>query len=253
MNTLISRMYSVRLNTIRQISFLLLFIFSLALYVQGADRQIVNRNTSSVYIDQAEQLQLLFKVDTGGGILPLHNFSLTVTLKENTVFLKWVAENEMNTEKFVIQRSVDGTTFKNMSDIPPVGPINILTEYNSSDDVQGITTVVAYYRIKAEDNRGNFAYSNVVPVRLSKSDGFSLWPNPFTTALNLSYNAGTSASIRVDIYDNGGRLVLQQQFSVNRGMNQLSVNGASGLSHGLYHVRIIDLMSNIVVTSKLAK
>lgn len=195
----------------------------------------------------------LFKVDTGGGILPLHNFTLAVTLKENTVFLKWVAENEMNTEKFVIQRSADGTTFKNISVIAPTGSNNILTEYNSSDDVAGVTSTVAYYRIKAEDNRGNFAFSNVVPVRLAKADGFSFWPNPFSANLNLTYNATISAAIRVELYDNGGRLVLQQQFNVNRGMNQLSVNGASGLSHGIYHARIIDLMTNAVSFAKMAK
>lgn len=217
--------------------------------VQGAERLFENHLSSL----SAESSLQLFKVDTGGGILPLHNFTLSVTLKENTVFLKWVAENEMNTDKFVIQRSVDGTTFKDVGAIPPSGPINILTEYNTADDVAAVTSVVAYYRIKAEDNRGNFAYSNVVPVRLSKADGFSFWPNPFTTTMNLSYNAITSASIRVEVYDNGGRRVLQQQYNVNRGMNQLSVNGASGLSHGLYHIRITDLMTNVVSFSKIAK
>jgi hypothetical protein len=71
--------------------------------------------------------------------------------------------------------------------------------------------------------------------------------------LNLSYNANLSASIRVEMYDNGGRRVIQQQFNVNRGMNQLTVNGAAGLSHGLYHVRIIDLLTNEVSFSKMAK
>ena len=197
--------------------------------------------------------QQLFKVDTGGGILPLHNFTLSLTLKENTVFLKWVAENEMNTEKFVIQRSTDGTSFKNLGEAPPAGPINTLTEYNKSDDVSGISLAVAYYRIRAEDNRGNFAYSNVVPVRLSKADGFSFWPMPFTSSLNLTYNAAVSSAIKLEVYDNSGRQVLQQQFSLNRGMNQLSVTGVAGLSHGLYHVRITDLMSNVVAFAKMAK
>ncbi len=246
-------MYTVRLDIIRPFCLLLAFILSVTPKVQGTDSYTVSKSDVPAFTIQPDQEQQLFKVDTGGGILPLHNFSLSVTLKENTVFLKWVAENEMNTEKFVIQRSLDGSTFKNMGDIPPSGPINILTEYNSVDDIQALNTVVAYYRIKAEDNRGNFAYSNVVPVRLSKAEGFSFWPNPFTTALNLTYNAITSASIRVDMFDNGGRCVLQQQFSVNRGMNQLSLNGAAGLSHGLYHVRIIDLMTHEVSFSKMAK
>ncbi|HOZ68095.1 MAG TPA: T9SS type A sorting domain-containing protein [Chitinophagaceae bacterium] len=244
MNTLMSRMYFVLFNFIRPYS-LLFFILFVSLQVRGSGH-------SAAHIHSYTSQQL-YKVDTGGGILPLHNFTLTVTLKENTVFLKWVAENEMNTEKFVIQRSTDGNSFKNMGELPPTGPINILTEYNSADDIQGIVSNVAYYRIKAEDNRGNFAYSNVVPVRLTKADGFSFWPNPFSTSLNLSYNASLSTSIRVEMYDNSGRRVIQQLFNVNRGMNQLSVNGAAGLSHGLYHVRIIDLLTNEVSFSKMAK
>ena len=252
MNMLNSRVYSFRLEFIRQLNLFVLFIFVAILQASGAGISTTGDKQSSFFI-QSDQGLHFYKVDTGGGILPLHNFTLTVTLKESTVFLKWVAENEMNTEKFVIQRSTDGNSFKNTGELPPTGPINILTEYNSSDDIQGVIGNVAYYRIKAEDNRGNFAYSNVVPVRLSKADGFSFWPNPFTTSLNLSYNANLSASIRVEMYDNGGRRVIQQQFNVNRGMNQLTVNGAAGLSHGLYHVRIIDLLTNEVSFSKMAK
>lgn len=249
MNTLESRMCAVRLNIILATCLIGSLTLTALNPVRGAER-IYTNNAADQTIDAALQL---FKVDTGGGILPLHNFTLSLTLKENTVFLKWVAENEMNTEKFVIQRSSDGTTFKNVADVAPSGPINILTEYNSADDVTGVPFTVAYYRIKAEDNRGNFAYSNVVPVRLAKADGFSFWPNPFTTTLNLSYNAITSASIRVEVYDNGGRRILQQQYNVNRGMNQLSVSGASGLSHGLYYMRITDLMTNAVSFAKMAK
>jgi len=252
MHTSISRMFTSRMDIIRPMGLLLLFSLSATLYVRGEGSTYSHRLSGSTVL-QAQQEQQLFKVDTGGGIFPLHNFHLRVTLKETTVFLKWVAENEMNTEKFVIERSTDGTSFKVMGSMPPTGPLNILTEYNSTDDIQGVNSGVAYYRIKAEDNRGNFAYSNVVPVRLSRADGFSFWPNPFTSTLNLSYNATVSAVIRVEMYDNGGHKVLQQQFNVNRGMNQLSLNGANGLSHGLYHMRIIDLMTNVVSFAKMAK
>ncbi len=244
-------MYSRYIGFILPILFLFLFMVPAFLQVKGEGINF-NKNLSSAVLEET-RTQLLFKVDTGGGILPLHNFTLSVTLKENTVYLKWVAENEMNTEKFVIERSTDGTTFRLMGNVPPTGPLNILTEYNTTDDIQGINSGVAYYRIKAEDNRGNFAYSNVVPVRLSRADGFSFWPNPFSASLNLSYNATVSASIRVEMYDNGGRLVIQQQFNINRGMNQLSITGAGNLSHGLYHVRIIDLMTNGVSFAKMAK
>ncbi len=245
-------MYSSTTDFIRIKYSILLICLAAFIQVKG-ETAASNRPEQSTVITQAFQSSYYFKVDTGGGILPLHNFTLSVVLKENIVFIKWLAENEMNTEKFVIQRSSDGNTFKNLGELPPSGPINILTEYNSTDDIAGINSGVAYYRIKAEDSRGNFAYSNVVPVRLSKSDGFSFWPNPFSTSLNLSFNANLSTSIKVEMYDNSGRQVIQQQFSINRGMNQLSINGAASLPHGFYHVRIIDLLTQEVSFSKMTK
>ena len=245
-------MYSSTTDFIRCKYCILLFCLAAFLQVKG-ETAASNRQAQSTAIIQSFQSSHNFKVDTGGGILPLHNFTLSVVLKENIVFIKWLAENEMNTEKFVIQRSSDGNIFKNLGELPPSGPINILTEYNSSDDITGISSGVAYYRIKAEDNRGNFAYSNVVPVRLFQSGGFSFWPNPFSTSLSLSFNANLSTSIKVEMYDNSGRQVIQQQFSINRGMNQLSITGAASLPQGLYHVRIIDLLTQEVSFSKMTK
>ncbi len=255
MNILIPRMYPVRSHFIRHHFILLVIAVIAALNLQAAGLNI-NSSTRHISRDLSAaicQQQAFFKVDTGGGILPLHNFSLTITLKENTVSLKWLAENEMNTEKFITQRSTDGRSFKDLVALPPAGPLNILTEYNAMDDIQGITSQVLYYRVKAEDNNGNFAYSNVVPVRLYKSSGFSVWPNPFTTSLNISYNAAAASSVSVEVYDMSGSKAVQQQFIVNRGMNQLSVTGASRLSHGVYFVRIADLMTNEVTTSKVTK
>lgn len=248
-------MYFVRLRFIRLFISILVVSVSASMNVHGTGINYYSTNNpvTFAFSGQLKREFSFFKVDTGGGILPLHNFSLTITLKENTVFLKWLAENEMNTEKFVVQRSTDGSTFKDLGALPPAGPVNILTEYNSTDDILGLSISVVYYRVKAEDNRGYYAYSNVVPVRLSKTAGFSLWPNPFSTSLNLSYNAATSASIRVEVYDNSGRRALQQPFNVNRGINQLTINGVSGLSHGFYLVRITDLMTNEVTSSRIIK
>jgi hypothetical protein len=255
MNILIPRMYPVRFHFIRHHFIILILSVFAALNLQAAGLNIYS-SSRCISHDLSATINrelAFFKVDTGGGILPLHNFSLTVTLKENTVSLKWLAENEMNTEKFVTQRSMDGRSFKDLTALPPAGPLNILTEYNAQDDIQGIANPVIYYRVKAEDNNGNFAYSNVVPVRLYKSSGFSVWPNPFTNSLNISYNAAAASSVAVELYDMSGSKAVQQQFSVNRGMNQLSVDGASRLSHGVYFVRVADLMTNEVTTSKIAK
>ncbi len=247
MHALRSRVLFTCRMAVRRFAFLLLALLVFG-QVQGAGRFIAVLHEQ----DQAAAAGFC-KVDTGGGILPLHNFSLTVLLKENTVYLKWMAENEMNTEKFILQRSLDGAVFTDLGSTLPAGPMNILTEYNAADDIQLLTAGIVYYRVRAEDNRANYAYSNVVPVRLFPNAGFRFWPNPFASTITLSYTTANAGSIRVELYDNSGRQQHQQEFSVNRGMNQLSINGVASLSHGLYHLRITNLMTNEVSVGKIAK
>lgn len=183
----------------------------------------------------------------------MHNFSLTVTLKENTVYLKWLAENEMNTEKFVIQRSTDGANYTDIGYKEPSGPMNILTEYTATDNIINSSVNIYYYRIKAVDNRTNYAYSNIIPVRLQKITGINLWPNPFTTDIKISYYAAENTNLNIHILDNTGRVVLFKSCSINRGMNQLYLPEAGKLSSGYYFVRITDKGSNEVFTEKIAK
>lgn len=193
------------------------------------------------------------KLDTGETTLPLHNFSLTVSLKENSVYLKWVAENEMNTQRFVIQRSSDGANYQDIGYKNPTGPLNILTEYLATDDVLNFPSDILYYRIRAEDNTNKFAYSNIVPVRLYKISGIRLWPVPITSDLKISYNAPVNSTLDVTISDNFGKTILQTTCSVNRGVNQVSVTGVTGLSSGIYMVIISDRKTNGVFVQRVSK
>lgn len=193
------------------------------------------------------------KPDTGETTLPLHNFSLTASLKENSVYLKWLAENEMNTQRFVIQRSSDGANYQDIGYKNPTGPLNILTEYQATDDVLNFPSGIAYYRIKAEDNTNKFAYSNIVPVRLSKISGVRLWPVPITSDLKISYNASGNSILDISISDNFGKILVQTVVNVNRGMNQVSLSGVTGLPSGIYIVRISDRNTNETFVQKVLK
>lgn len=224
----------------------------LFLFVLCSIQQVAATDAASLNAARTRYL-ITEKADTGGGILPLHNFSLSVVLKDQTIYIKWLAENEMNTEKFILQRSTDGNSFKDLEAFDPQGPMNVLTEYNALDNTLDFQSPVVYYRVKAQDNRLNFAYSNVVPVRVSKQSGFSFWPIPFQTSLQLTYNAPSATSIRVDMYDLSGRLQVQQRFNLTRGMNQLSLNNVSHLVHGIYSVRITDQMTHETAFATVAK
>ena len=193
-------------------------------------------------------------VQTDKNTLPLHRLELKAVLHGSSVDLIWFAENEMNTSRFIIQRSNDGYTYEDIGLKAAAGQTYTLTEYRSLDDIQGLLTNNSiYYRIRAEDIDHRFGYSNIVPVKLGTITGIQVWPNPFTSDIRISYTAIAATSLAVRIADNAGRTVKQNTFTVTRGLNQLSVSGIELLPPGMYFINITDKNTNRIYVQKLSK
>lgn len=187
--------------------------------------------------------------------LPLHNLTLMASLQSSTVGLRWTAENEMNTSTFVIERSTDNNSYVEVGAKPASGQTNTITEYKSTDDITALqqTASVVYYRLRAIDVDGRFTYSNVVTVRLNKKAGVQVWPSPFKSNINISYNAAVNTTVEVSVISSSGKIVKQANYNVSRGINQLSVSELSSLSPGVYFVRITDKNTEETFMQKMIK
>ncbi len=189
------------------------------------------------------------------GTLPLHQFELRAYRKGNTVDLKWIAENEMNTSSFVIERSMDGLSFIGIGSKPPSGPVNTPTNYQFDDNsIPGLTSAsIIHYRIKAMDNGSRFAYSNVTTVKVGAATGILVWPNPAGSFLNITYDASSSTTIDISLMNTQGGLVRQEMLKVSRGVNQFSMNDIGRLPAGIYLIRITDKNTGKLYTQKISK
>lgn len=246
-HTLISR------TIILSISLLLIIVSGT--HIKASGIVFSDKTSASSTLQSSCSSAFFFKPDSGGtgGILPLHNFSLSVVLKENTVFLKWLAENEMNTEKFIVQRSTDGAVFTDISTLPPSGPMNVLTSYTGKDDITSFSSLIIYYRVKAQDNRNNYAYSNVVPVRSGKTAEFRCWPNPFSQSLTITYHATTASVIEIRLSDSKGTCVKTTLESAEKGANQLNLSALDQLRPGVYMLYLFDHSSGVKMVQPVLK
>lgn len=197
---------------------------------------------------------ICFRPCTNCAVLPLHQLSLSAYLQGTNAGLKWVAENEMNTSYFIVERSIDGVNYNPVGSKTAAGPLNTPTEYFYTDDVQSLSsTSIVYYRIKAMDQESRFAYSNVVTVRLSKTAGIQVWPNPFGGFVNITYNSSTNTKVDISIINSVGKAMKQSNYSVNRGLNQVGINNLETLPSGIYFIRITDKNTNEVYIQKISK
>ncbi len=181
--------------------------------------------------------------------LPITLLSFTATLNRNrTVTLNWQTANEINNEKFVIEKSSDGIHFKAFNTV--AAKSNKENSYTIIDEyaVEGIN----YYRLKQIDKDGKFAYSNIASVNLKASNinGFSLLQNPVTDILKLNINSINGTAARLVITDIFGRIISSENITLAKGYQSKSI-WVNNMVKGNYFISI--MMNEEVLTEKFMK
>ena len=128
-------------------------------------------------------------------VLPLQLLSFTAIHATSEITTSWTTANEVNTKKFVVERSRDGSNF---SAIGIVAAINTTqnNRYHFSD-IQPLEGI-AFYRLQMVDIDGEFTYSPIVKVNRAKKLLVQIITNPVADKLVVSHTpAGSAASIKV--------------------------------------------------------
>lgn len=170
---------------------------------------------------------------TTGVVLPLTWQFVKAQLVANTTLVSWATSQEINTSKFEIEHSADGTSFVKIGEVAAAGNSTTVSNYNFTH-LKPITGF-NYYRIKQIDIDGSFKYSVVVKV-LNKNDikQTIIAPNPVVDVLNIVEPTTTFIS-SVEVYDNKGALVIRKAVNADEQVYSLPV---SGLSKGNYILKV---------------
>jgi len=76
--------------------------------------------------------------------------------------LQWETSYEANTDIFIVEKSTDGITFKNIGSIDASGDTNDEKSYRYLDISLGMTK--SFYRLKVVDQDGTSSYSQVTTI-----------------------------------------------------------------------------------------
>jgi hypothetical protein len=97
--------------------------------------------------------------------LPVEWLAFTATKQEHDVLLQWSTAQEMNTQDFVVQHSIDGEVFTNLNTQAAAGNSSTIQEYNyvHTSPVLGYN----YYRIHQRDFDRERSYSEIRKVKFS--------------------------------------------------------------------------------------
>lgn len=189
----------------------------------AADRNVIDNNG---YTKLENYLNGIVEL----ALLPVRITSFSGIRQNNQIVLNWTTTNEVNADRFVVERSSNGTLFTPLIHIAAMNRSSVVNQYTFSDKQPLAGT--SYYRLKTVDKDGQFAYSTILPFNRTIKNTFSLIPNPVTSSITLSH-AKTIKGASFRIYSTDGSLI--RYVNIAEGAQQTSVD-AGNLLPGNYRL-----------------
>lgn len=169
-------------------------------------------------------------------LLPVSLISFEVKPVNNTfIATEWLVEGEEEIDAYVLQRSVDGVDFSDITEMKATG-----SPLYGFDDMDVTHNQTYYYRLKWVHFDGSMGYSTVRTARLTASDVWYIgdfYPSPTTGGSFVDINAPVDSDLDIAVFNQLGQQVAAfVGKEVGKGPNTLSFD-LSGLAHGSYLFR----------------
>lgn len=156
-----------------------------------------------------------------------------------TVLCQWSTANEVNSDRFIIERSANGEQYEELGVVPGAGNTSQTQSYNLPDfePYRGLS----YYRLKQIDVDGTFTYYPAVNVFVPEEVHrltVKAFPNPATEYFTIEMNSAVAIPAKIHIHTLQGALLHSFPMQLERGDNQYKVD-ARDLSAGIYLISVV--------------
>lgn len=137
-------------------------------------------------------------------------------LNDNSVSLDWTSVTELNSNKYIVERSSDGRNFVEVGSLNSAGNSVRAISYQFTDKLS--VPGAYFYRLNQVDIDGKSEYSKVVYVNNGKNSGriTSVFPNPFRQDIQIvGITAADLNSNNVRLYNTAGQQVAYRVSGAN--------------------------------------
>ena len=177
---------------------------------------------------------------SGTQSLPVNLLSFEAVKQTKKVLLQWITDNELNADKYIVERSADGINYAAIG--------NVFAFNNGNKNNYSFTDLkpfagLNFYRLKMMDKDGSFRNSPVRKINFDNAgDDITVYPVPVVDG--KLYIASSAKAGKAILFDAEGRLI--KSFTLSGSNNVLDV---SGIAKGTYQIRIFT--ENSIHTQKI--
>ena len=177
-------------------------------------------------------------------------FNATANEYQRNVALEWATATEVNSDYFVVERSVNAIEWNMILTQSAAGNSSIIINYEDIDNepLKGLS----YYRLKQVDFDGTFAYSNIEPVLFEYRDEFFYvaYPNPFESNISIKVPMRLVESTSIVINNAIGQQVYSSEIDDITKTKEVNL---SQVSAGLYFLHIRDKTGAVIWQTEIIK
>jgi hypothetical protein len=169
-------------------------------------------------------------------IMPVKFTGLSALESSGKVKLNWKIATEINTAKYVVERSSNGVTFTDAGDLQATNSSN----YNWVDNTPANGN--NYYRIKGVDKDGIITYSTVVRVSVGRKNlDFNIAPNPVRNKqVNVQVANLQQGTYRINVFNSVGQQVYAKSVTHLGGSATYQIELPTTVKAGIYNLQLQD-------------
>ncbi|MBX9851264.1 MAG: T9SS type A sorting domain-containing protein [Cytophagaceae bacterium] len=172
--------------------------------------------------------------------LPVELGDFTAYKINQGVQLQWHTFTEINSDKFIIEKSTDGIYFSSIGNIKADGNSKDKVFYSFID--YSSSSKESYYRLKQVDFDGKYSYSPLVKVSSENKEGIlNIYPVPINQgeALHVDYALSEDDELLIKVMDVLGQEIVSYKNSYTKGTHHITI--PMSFKAGIYYVVIHSL------------
>ena len=173
--------------------------------------------------------------DEYGAPVPVTLMNFNVKKSGTVNLLNWSTAQEINSNKYIIERSNDGTNFTAIGQVAAAGNSSNARSYAFTDNspLKGMN----FYRLRIVDIDLSVKFSDIRSIRNAENATFTIYPNPAQDYINLELDAVTDGMAKIVVNDINGKEVMAKQANLTPGYNVTTLD-VNNLPQGTYFIRV---------------
>jgi len=172
-------------------------------------------------------------------VLPIELRYIELNKTDNSIFVTWSTETEINNNYFIVEKSKDYYNWEQLVKVDGAGNSNTINDYVFEDTEPYIG--ISYYRIIQFDYDGKKTSLPVKSIEFNEKKKINIYPNPTNRFVTIT---GVSKEELIGIYNING-INLLQNLSINYNNNMLNID-LSNLPVGFYCIKTSFGSENII-------